>query len=150
MKSSNRQLAIAFGSGLLFAFGLALSGMTKPAKVIGFFSFHNGLESWDPSLALVMGGGMLVAFPAFRYAQNRKTALFGSVFRMPTRKDIDLRLVLGAALFGIGWGIAGYCPGPAITSISSGSSNALIVVASMIVGMKAYQLFERREPSAAE
>lgn len=129
----------AFGTGLLFATGLALSGMTLPAKVIGFFDFSRGLESWDPSLAFVMGGGMLVYLPVYRLVKGRARPLLEDRFRLPTRRDIDFRLVAGAALFGLGWGLGGFCPGPALTSVGAMSSKALIMVAGMFGGMFLFQ-----------
>lgn len=142
--------SLAFVSGLVFAAGLALAGMTKPSKVIGFFDFSRGLESWDPSLAFVMMGGMLVFTPVFRIITKRDRPWLSASFRLPTRTDIDRPLVLGAALFGLGWGIAGYCPGPALASAGSGSVSAIILVASMAAGMKLYQLFAARGSSAAK
>lgn len=136
--------SLAFVSGVLFAGGLALAGMTQPSKVIGFFDFSDGLVSWDPSLAFVMLGGILVFAPVFRLFSKRERPWLASSFRLPTRTDIDRPLVMGAALFGLGWGIAGYCPGPALASAGSGSTSALIVVASMFAGMKLYQLFSAR------
>ncbi|MFK7998595.1 MAG: DUF6691 family protein [Polyangiales bacterium] len=136
--------SLAFVSGVVFAGGLALAGMTQPSKVIGFFDFSAGLESWDPSLAFVMAGGILIFAPIFRLISKRDRPWLAATFRLPTRTDIDRPLVLGAALFGLGWGIAGYCPGPALASAGSGSADALIVVASMFAGMKLYQLFSAR------
>ena len=132
----------ALVTGLLFAFGLALSGMTQPSKVVGFFDFSQGLQSWDPSLAFVMGGGMLVYMPVYRLVQRRKRPLFEERFRLPTRRDIDARLLLGSALFGIGWGLAGFCPGPALTSVGAGSREAIVLVASMLTGMWLFQRLE--------
>ena len=130
----------ALGTGLLFAFGLALSGMTQPAKVVGFFDFSRGLQSWDPSLAFVMGGGVLVYAPVYWWSTRRRPRpLLEERFRLPTRRDIDVRLLLGSALFGIGWGLAGFCPGPALTSVGAGSREAIVLVASMLTGMWLYQ-----------
>jgi uncharacterized protein len=140
---SQKQNIAAFGTGLLFAAGLALSGMTLPSKVIGFFDFSEGLTSWDPSLAFVMGGGMMVYMLAFRLVKGRARPLFDERWRLPTRKDIDGRLVIGAALFGIGWGIGGICPGPALTSVGALSSKAAIMGAGMLVGMVGFQQLEK-------
>ncbi len=137
------QLVVAFISGLIFAVGLALSGMTQPGKVIGFFDFSRGLESWDPSLAFVMAGGMAVFLPTFRFARTRTRPFAAERFRLPTSNDIDRRLIVGASLFGIGWGMAGYCPGPAITSLGTGSINAALLVGSMLAGMKLFQVLDR-------
>ncbi|MEM6956312.1 MAG: DUF6691 family protein [Myxococcota bacterium] len=141
-----KQQSVAFIAGLVFAAGLALGGMTLPSKVIGFFDFSDGFASWDPSLAFVMGGGLLVFMPVLRLAQRRGRPIFGDRFRLPTRTDIDLRLIGGAALFGIGWGLAGYCPGPALASagyaLTSGAfADSLVLVLSMLVGMKLAQRF---------
>ncbi|MEM9074347.1 MAG: DUF6691 family protein [Myxococcota bacterium] len=127
--------ATAFLVGMLFAGGLALSGMTQPAKVIRFFDFSDGFSSWDPSLAFVMLGGLLVYVPMFRLARARSRPVLDDLFHLPTRITIDARLVIGSALFGIGWGLAGYCPGPALTSLGAFSTPALVVVGSMILGM---------------
>lgn len=137
----------AFGTGLLFAVGLALSGMTLPSKVISFFDFSRGFESWDPSLAFVMGGGMLVYLPIYRFVAGRARPmldrpLLEDRFRLPSRRDIDFRLVGGAALFGLGWGLGGFCPGPALTSVGALSGKALIMVAGMLAGMFVFQRFD--------
>jgi uncharacterized membrane protein YedE/YeeE len=140
---NQKQYVTAFGTGLLFAIGLALSGMTLPSKVVAFFDFSQGLTSWDPSLALVMGGGVLVYLPVWRLVKGRARPLFDERWRLPTRKDVDGRLVLGAALFGIGWGLGGFCPGPALTSVGALSSQALVMVSAMLVGMVAFQRLEK-------
>lgn len=150
MTRAKSQLSAAFVAGLLFAIGIALAGMAQPSKVLGFFDFTQGLTSWDPSLAFVMLGGILVYVPVFRLIRGRDKPVFAATFRLPTRTDIDRPLVLGAALFGAGWGLSGYCPGPGITSLGSGSQSALIVVASMIVGMKAHQWAGARGGLGAE
>ena len=148
MTKPRYEKTLAFVSGIIFAFGLALAGMTQPSKVIGFFDFSRGLESWDPSLAFVMVGGILIFTPVFHLITKRDRPWLGASFRLPTRTDIDRPLVLGAALFGLGWGIAGYCPGPALASAGSGSTSAIILVASMAAGMKLYQLFAARSSTA--
>src|SRR5206468_5257299 len=102
-------IAAAFAAGLVFGIGLILSGMTDPGKVIGFLDFFG---SWDPSLAFVMGGAILVGFFAFALAKRRTAAFFGGAMHLPSNRDIDSRLVAGSLVFGIGWGLAGYCPGP--------------------------------------
>src|SRR5262245_23057295 len=117
-------------SGVIFAIGLAIGGMTKPAKVAGFLDFTG---NWDPSLAFVMGGAVTVYAVLYRLIRRRPTPLFAAAFAVPTRKDIDARLIGGAALFGIGWGLSGFCPGPAITSLASGKSPVVIFVVSMLV-----------------
>lgn len=121
-----------FLSGLLFGIGLVISGMSNPAKVIGFLDIAG---NWDPSLALVMGGGLLVTLPAFHWVLKRKHPLFEASFYLPSAKDIDSKLLGGAALFGIGWGIAGFCPGPALTALLTFNPTVLLFVGSMIIGM---------------
>jgi uncharacterized protein len=136
----------AFASGLVFGLGLILSGMTDPGKVIGFLDVAG---SWDPSLALVMGGAILVGLFAFRLAGKRARAFLGGAMHLPQRRDIDNRLVGGSLLFGIGWGLAGFCPGPALVSFASGVDQAAIFVAAMLGGMLVYTASARlaRTPS---
>lgn len=137
----NKRLFFALLAGALFAVGLVLSGMTQPAKIIGFLNVAGLVDParfgrWDPSLAFVMGGALLVTLVAFAVTPRpgRKPWLAES-FQLPTRKDIDARLLLGAALFGIGWGLAGYCPGPALASVLTGGLDALVFVATLAAGM---------------
>lgn len=129
-----------FLAGLLFGIGLLISGMTDPAKVQGFLDLA-GL--WDPSLALVMGGAIAVAFYAFVVARRRKTNAFGGAMRLPTATQIDRRLLIGSALFGVGWGLAGFCPGPAWVSMASGQPKAALFVAAMLAGMVLFEVIER-------
>lgn len=131
---------IALGIGLLFGIGLIVSGMTDPSKVQGFLDLAG---RWDPSLALVMGGAILAAVPAFHFAAGRERALLGQAMRLPTATQIDRRLVLGSVAFGVGWGLAGYCPGPALASLASGGAQPLIFVAAMLAGMVLFELIER-------
>ena len=126
--------------GLIFGIGLILAGMTNPAKVIGFLDITG---TWDPSLAFVMGGAILVAIVAFRFAKKRTANFLGGAMRMPTSDMIDKRLVIGSLLFGAGWGMAGFCPGPALTSIGTGNPKAVIFVIAMIVGMALFELADR-------
>lgn len=128
----SRSGAAAFAAGALFAAGLAVSGMTKPSKVRGFLDFGG---AWDPTLLFVMGGATAVYFALHRLVLRRSTPLFDSKFHLPTRKDIDIRLVLGAAIFGVGWGLGGYCPGPGLASLASGALGPIVFVASMVAGM---------------
>ena len=123
---------LAFLSGALFGAGLMISGMTQPAKVVGFLDFFG---NWDPSLAFVMGGAVLSYFPLSRLILRRKKPLFDVRYLIPTRRDIDLPLVLGSVLFGTGWGLAGYCPGPALTASGAASKGALIFTLAMLGGM---------------
>lgn len=131
--------------GLVFGIGLILGGMTNPAKVIGFLDLFG---NWDPSLAFVMGGAISVGLLAFRIAGNRPASLLGEPMRLPTRKDIDKRLVLGSLTFGAGWGLAGFCPGPALVAFGSGNIKATIFVASMLTGMALFELVERSRQKA--
>lgn len=122
----------AFAAGLVFGAGLILSGMTDPAKVIGFLDIAG---NWDPSLALVMGGAILIGFFAFRLAARRARSFLGGAMHLPRRRDIDARLIAGSVVFGVGWGIAGFCPGPALVSFASGVEPAAVFVAAMLFGM---------------
>lgn len=129
-----------FVVGLLFGIGLMLSGMTDPSKVIGFLDLFG---AWDPSLALVMGGAILVGVFAFTIAKKRTTTFLGGVLRFPTNTDIDKKLVIGSLMFGTGWGLAGFCPGPALVSMADGQPKALLFVLAMVVGMAAFELMDR-------
>lgn len=121
-----------FGSGALFGLGLIVAGMTKPEKVIGFLDFTG---SWDPSLMFVMGGAVMVHFILFRVVRRLPTPVFDTKFHIPTRRDLDARLLIGAALFGIGWGLGGFCPGPGLVSLASGSLAPIVFVLAMTAGM---------------
>jgi len=134
----------AFAVGLIFGIGLLISGMTDPSKIIGFLNLAG---PWDPSLAFVMGGAIAVGFIAFRFARGRTAAFLGGAMRLPTARQIDRRLVLGSLVFGIGWGLAGYCPGPAVVSVGLGQDKAIVFVVAMLAGMGIYELIERfRQP----
>lgn len=122
----------AFVAGLLFGLGLLVSGMSDPGKVIGFLDVA-GL--WDPSLAFVMAGAILVGFFAFRLAGRRAASFLGDPMHLPARENIDLRLIGGSVVFGIGWGLAGFCPGPALVSLGAGYAKAGVFVAAMLLGM---------------
>ena len=136
----------AFVAGLIFAIGLAIGGMTQPGKVTAFLNIFG---NWDPSLTLVMLGAIAVHAVLYRMIRQRTAPLFAPTLSIPTRSDFDLRLLGGAALFGIGWGLGGFCPGPAVTSLASGQTSVLIFVAAMLVGMFLYKLVEklRHNPS---
>ena len=123
---------VALFAGVLFGMGLMLGGMTDPAKVIGFLDLAG---RWDPSLAFVMGGALCVTFPAFQLLLRRGRPLLEERFFMPTRTDLDARLMGGAVLFGVGWGIAGLCPGPAVANLAFGSPEVAAFVAAMVAGM---------------
>jgi uncharacterized membrane protein YedE/YeeE len=127
----------ALGAGFVFGTGLWVSGMANPRKVLGFLDVTG---SWDPSLMLVMGGALAVALPGFRFVLKRSAPLFEAQFHLPVMKDIDLPLVAGAVIFGAGWGIAGYCPGPAITALSTLSVESTVFVAAMVGGGLLYRL----------
>ena len=128
-------------SGLIFGLGLILSGMGNPAKVQNFLDFFG---QWDPSLALVMGGAITVGLIAFNWAKRRKTALLGDAMQLPTSTVIDRQLLTGSALFGIGWGMAGFCPGPAIMNLSTLTPQVWLFVAAMLAGMWAQYLWAAR------
>jgi uncharacterized protein len=156
MKKSKNTAALlsAYVAGLIFALGLALSGMTQPAVVLGFLdlsALSQGVkpwvaDGWDASLAFVMGGALIVTVIAF--AVTPKQALkpwHADTFELPTRKDIDKPLVLGAVLFGAGWGLAGYCPGPALASVLAGGVDVLVFTAAMVAGMVLAKQLQKRK-----
>ena len=124
--------ALAFVAGAVFAVGLVLAGMTQPTKVLAFLDVGG---AWDPTLAFVMGGAVLAHLAGLRLVAGRGAPLFADAFARPPRTDLDLRLLAGAAIFGVGWGLAGYCPGPALTSLGGGGTDALVFVGAATVGM---------------
>ena len=134
-------------AGLVFGLGLILSGMANPAKVLGFLDLAG---PWDPSLALVMGGAIAVGFFAFLVAKNRTRSLLGAEMRLPTATNIDRRLVTGGVLFGMGWGLAGFCPGPGLVALGMGEPKAAVFVLAMLAGMAVFELLEkaRKQTSA--
>ncbi len=131
---------LALISGLVFGFGLILSGMANPAKVIGFLDIAG---SWDPSLAFVMGGAIAIGFFAFRYAETRDTTFLGEELNLPRNNTIDKRLIGGSLVFGAGWGLGGFCPGPGLVSLGMGYSGGIIFALSMVVGMLAFELIQK-------
>ena len=131
--------------GLLFGLGLLLSGMTDPGKVLGFLDLFG---QWDPSLAFVMGGAILVGFFAFAVAKKRTSSFLGGALSLPKSNVIDKRLVIGSLLFGAGWGLAGFCPGPALVSVAAGQSKAALFVVFMLIGMLIFEVAERRAQAA--
>lgn len=141
--------ATALVSGMLFGLGLVISGMINPAKVLGFLDIAG---DWDPSLALVMLGALLIAAPGYWFARCLSKPLCGASFAPPTKTTIDQDLIKGALLFGIGWGLVGYCPGPALASLGFGNGGTALFVAAMLFGMAGFamrQKFNRgRAPSA--
>ena len=133
-------------SGLVFGLGLIVSGMANPAKVLGFLDLAG---AWDPSLAFVMGGAILVGFFAFLIAEKRTLSFIGAEMKLPTASAIDSRLLTGSAMFGAGWGVAGFCPGPGLVALGMGESKALVFVAAMLVGMVIFSWLEKRQSTAA-
>ena len=138
-----------FIAGLLFGMGLLLSGMSDPGKVLGFLDLFG---TWDPSLALVMGGAILVGIFAFTVAKKRTTNFLGGALHLPKANQIDRRLVIGASLFGAGWGLAGFCPGPGLVSMFSGQPKASVFVLAMVIGMLMYEAADRfiHQPRASQ
>ena len=133
-------LIAALLSGLVFGLGLIVSGMANPAKVLGFLDLAG---PWDPSLAFVMGGAITVGLVAFAIARRRATSFLGVEMRLPMARQIDRRLLGGSVLFGIGWGIAGFCPGPALVALGAGEVKAIVFVVAMLAGMGLFELIER-------
>ena len=129
-------------AGLVFGLGLIVSGMANPAKVLGFLDLAG---PWDPSLAFVMAGAIAVAAVAFASAKTRTVSVLGAGMKLSTSRDIDRRLVIGSVLFGIGWGVAGFCPGPGLVALGMGEIKALVFVVAMLVGMGIFELLERRK-----
>ncbi|MCA9515984.1 MAG: YeeE/YedE family protein [Myxococcales bacterium] len=123
---------LAWLAGALFGVGLVVSGMTDPAKVQGFLDFFG---AWDPSLAFVMGGAVTLHLVLLRLVTRRAAPLFDTRFHLPTRTDVNQKLVVGAVVFGVGWGLAGYCPGPGLVSLGTGGATAMIFVGAMTIGM---------------
>lgn len=128
-------------AGLVFGLGLMVSGMADPAKVLGFLDLAG---AWDPSLMLVMAGAVSVGLVAFALARRRTVSWLGAAMQLPTTRAIDRRLVGGSLLFGVGWGLAGFCPGPALVALGMGQRQALVFVAAMLGGMVVFELLERR------
>lgn len=139
------QIVFSLISGLLFGFGLIISGMSNPEKVLAFLDLAG---SWDPSLMLVMGGAIGVGVFAFAFAKKQDKSLLGLDMQLPTARKIDHRLIVGSTLFGIGWGLAGVCPGPALVMLGSGVNKALFFLLAMLVGMVAFELLNRRQQNA--
>ena len=134
------QALMALLVGLIFGVGLIISGMTDPSKVIGFLDLAG---NWDPSLAFVMGGAILVGLIAFRFAASRTRSLLGAAMHLPTASQIDRRLLVGGLAFGAGWGLAGFCPGPALASLASGNPKTLVFSGAMLTGMIIFEVVER-------
>jgi len=130
----------AFVAGLVFGLGLIVAGMVNPAKILGFLDIAG---KWDPSLALVMAGAIAVGLVAFALARRRTMSALGVPMQLPSASALDARLVGGSLVFGIGWGLAGFCPGPAIVAIGAGYAKAAVFVAAMLLGMGAFELIQR-------
>ena len=130
----------AFVAGLIFGLGLMVSGMTDPSKVIGFLDLAG---RWDPSLAFVMVGAIVVSAIGYAVARNRTVSFLGGAMHLPAERQIDRRLVLGSLAFGTGWGFAGFCPGPAIVSLGAGQDKAVVFVIAMLAGMALYEIAEK-------
>lgn len=141
----NKHSLSAFIAGLIFSFGLLLSGMANPEKVLGFLDLFG---AWDPSLALVMGGAIMVGLPTFWLARKRSAAVLGGPIQLPTNRSLDRRLLLGSLAFGVGWGLAGFCPGPGIVASGAGESGAIVFALAMIAGMLAFRWLENRRHNA--
>ena len=138
--------ALSFLTGLIFGIGLLVSGMANPAKVLGFLDVAG---AWDPSLLFVMAGAIAVASVAYALAGRRSATLLGTPMLLPSSRTIDRRLVLGSIAFGVGWGVAGFCPGPALVASGAGQQKALVFVAAMLAGMLIYEWRQRRALAAA-
>jgi uncharacterized membrane protein YedE/YeeE len=143
MKGSLAKLG-EFGAGLFFGWGLLIAGMTDPSKVLGFLDLAG---QWDPSLAFVMGGAIAVGVIAFAVARRRTSSFLGGALHLPTRRDIDRRLIVGSLLFGVGWGLAGFCPGPGVVAMATGQPKAGVFVLAMLVGMWIFEIADRRTVS---
>ncbi|MGB0630925.1 MAG: DUF6691 family protein [Alphaproteobacteria bacterium] len=138
MAKSFSGVLAALAVGVVFGIGLAVSGMMNPAKVLGFLDFAG---DWDPTLGLVMAGALTAAAPGFAIARKKPAPLIGSEFHIPENRSVDLPLVAGALLFGIGWGIVGFCPGPAIAAAGTGLGDVYVFVVAMIAGMALFRLY---------
>ncbi|MGB1477960.1 MAG: DUF6691 family protein [Marinobacter salsuginis] len=132
-------------AGLVFGLGLIVSGMANPEKVLGFLDIAG---AWDPSLAFVMAGAIMVGVVAFAVARKRTLSFLGFHMKMPTSNHIDKRLILGGLMFGIGWGIAGFCPGPGLVALGAGEIKAAVFVAAMVAGMGIFEVIERSRAKA--
>jgi uncharacterized protein len=143
-------LVVQFLIGLLFGSGLVVAGMSDPAKVQNFLDLAAiPTGGWDPSLAFVMGAGTLVTYLGYRFVLKRKQPLFDTQFHLPKAKHIDAPIVVGPAIFGIGWGLGGFCPGPAFTALGTGSTQAMTFVVAMLIGMVAARVLALRQIAAS-
>ena len=135
-----KTVLFAFIAGLIFGLGLILAGMANPAKVLGFLDVAG---TWDPSLAFVMAGAIMIGFVAFLLAKKRTQSFLGLPMQMPTNQLIDKKLVVGSALFGIGWGLAGICPGPGIVLLGAGETKGLVFVSALVLGVLIFRVINR-------
>lgn len=131
----------AFGVGYIFAIGLVVSGMTQPQKVVGFLDFFG---NWDPSLIFVMGGAVAVHLLTYKLIRKRKSPLLSTVWHVPTRKELTPALIMGSFLFGVGWAIGGFCPGPALTAVVTLNTSVVQFVIAMIAGMYLYKIVDQK------
>jgi uncharacterized protein len=135
---------MALVSGLIFGLGLIVSGMANPAKVLGFLDLAG---NWDPSLIFVMGGAIALGVVAFRCGARRSVSLLGQPMQLPTARQLDRRLVVGSAIFGVGWGLAGICPGPALVLLGAGAVKGAVFVVALLAGMALFEAGQRLRPS---
>jgi len=143
-------ILIQFAIGLMFGLGLVISGMSNPAKVLNFLDLA-GIRtgSWDPSLAFVMMGAVATAFVGFRLVLRQPRPVFAEQFHLPAKSELDPRVVIGPAIFGVGWGLAGFCPGPAFVALGYGSSASILFVTAMFAGMTITRALANRQPALA-
>lgn len=147
MKAAALKTVGALAAGLLFGIGLAMSGMLDPARVLGFLDVAG---EWDPSLAFVLGGAVAVSAIGFLLTGRMRKPVLADIFDIPAGRRIDAKLVVGSALFGIGWGLAGFCPGPAVASLSLGIPKAFVFVAAMLAGMGCFRIAMRQRVLLSE
>lgn len=143
-------ILIQFAIGLVFGTGLLISGMSNPAKVLNFLDLAAIAKgSWDPSLMFVMLGAVATAFIGFRLVLKRPRPLLADTFQLPTKNDLDQRIIAGPAIFGVGWGLAGFCPGPAFVALGYGSTASVLFMIAMLIGMAAARMLAERQPTLA-
>ena len=141
-------MLIQFTIGLIFGGGLLVSGMSNPAKVLNFLDLAAiGTGTWDPSLMFVMLGAVATAFIGYRLVLRRPQPLLADSFQLPTKSDLDQRIIAGPAIFGIGWGLAGFCPGPAFVALGYGTRASVLFVIAMLIGMAAARMLSERQPT---
>jgi uncharacterized membrane protein YedE/YeeE len=141
------EMVSALATGMLFSAGLIVSGMVNPRKVQGFLDLFG---RWDPSLALVMAAAVAVGLVGFRWTSGRAQSALGLPMRMPSNRGVDRRLIVGATVFGIGWGLAGFCPGPAVVALAGGSTKAVLFALAMLAGMALFEWMERRRAESGK